>query len=163
MARNSDPRSTAASDDAIDVRLVRDLAELLSGSDLTEIEVRKGGFRIRVARAAAAAAVPAASPVSVSVAAPAPTVLVEPAAAKPADHAGVVKSPMVGTVYRRPNPEAKPFVEIGATVAAGDRVMLVEAMKTFNEIVAPRAGTVSAVLVEDGEPVEYGQALLVID
>ena len=84
-------------------------------------------------------------------------------AAKPADHPGAVKSPMVGTAYRRPSPDAKPFVEVGSTVAAGDRVMLVEAMKTFNEIVATRAGTVSAILVEDGQPVEFGQAMLIVE
>jgi acetyl-CoA carboxylase biotin carboxyl carrier protein len=78
-------------------------------------------------------------------------------------HPGTVTSPMVGTVYLRPSPDARPFVEIGTTVKAGEKVLLVEAMKTFNEIVAPRAGTVTAILVEDGQPVEYGEALLVIE
>ena len=81
----------------------------------------------------------------------------------PAELAGAVKSPMVGTAYLRPSPEAKPFVEIGASVKAGDKILLVEAMKTFNEIVAPRAGKVTHILVEDGAPVEYGQALMVIE
>ena len=78
-------------------------------------------------------------------------------------HPGAVLSPMVGTAYRKPSPEAKTFVEIGSKVQAGDKVLLVEAMKTFNEIVAPRAGTVTAILVEDGQPVEYGEPLLVIE
>ena len=79
------------------------------------------------------------------------------------DNPGTVKSPMVGTVYRRPSPDAKAFVELGATVKAGEKILLVEAMKTFNEIVAPRSGTVTTILVEDGQPVEYGEPLLVIE
>lgn len=157
------PASKAPASETIDTRLVRDLADMLSATDLTEIEVQKGDLRIRVARGGTVAAAPA-SPVSVSVATPAAiTTVASTVADKPADHPGTVKSPMVGTAYRRPNPEAKPFVEVGSTVSAGDRVLLVEAMKTFNEIVAPRSGTVSAVLVEDGQPVEYGQPLLVIE
>ena len=78
-------------------------------------------------------------------------------------HAGSVASPMVGTAYRRPSPDAKAFVEIGSTVKQGDKILLIEAMKTFNEIVAPRSGTVTAIFVEDGQPVEYGEALLVIE
>ena len=85
------------------------------------------------------------------------------AAPAPADHPGTVKSPMVGTVYRRPSPEAKAFVDVGSQVKAGEKILLVEAMKTFNEIVAPRAGTVTAIMVEDGQPIEYGQPLLVIE
>ena len=85
------------------------------------------------------------------------------AATPPVDNPGTVKSPMVGTAFRRPSPDAKPFVDVGSTVKAGDRVLLVEAMKTFNEVVAPRAGTVTAILVEDGQPVEYGEPLLVIE
>jgi acetyl-CoA carboxylase biotin carboxyl carrier protein len=80
-----------------------------------------------------------------------------------ADHPGAVKSPMVGTAYVRPSPEAKPFVEVGSHVKTGDKILLVEAMKTFNEIVAPRPGTVTAILVEDGQPVEYGEPLLIIE
>ncbi len=87
----------------------------------------------------------------------------EAAAVAPAELAGAVKSPMVGTAYLRPSPEAKPFVEVGSSVKAGDKILLVEAMKTFNEIVAPRAGKVTHILVEDGAPVEYGQALMVIE
>ncbi len=166
IARNAAARpaaKAAAAPDAIDTRLVRDLATMLGATDLTEIEVQKGDLRIRVARGSVAAPVAAPSPVSVSVAAPAAVTTAPTPPPKPADHPGAVKSPMVGTAYRRPSPEAKAFIEVGSTVAAGDRVLLVEAMKTFNEIVAPRAGTVSAVLVEDGTPVEFGQVLIVIE
>ena len=151
------------STDTFDTQLVRDLVEMLGSTDLSEIEVEKGDLRIRVARGSFSAPVAVPSPVSVSVAAPAAVTATPAPAAKPADHPGAVKSPMVGTAFRRPSPDAKPFVDIGSTVAVGDRVLLVEAMKTFNEIVAPRAGTVSAILVEDGQPVEFGQPLIIID
>jgi acetyl-CoA carboxylase biotin carboxyl carrier protein len=108
------------------------------------------------------------APVSVQVApAPAPVVLSPPAAADAAqqiaDHPGVVKSPMVGTAYLRPSPEALPFVEVGSLVKVGEKILLVEAMKTFNEIIAPRGGTVTQILVADGQPVEYGEPLLIIE
>ncbi len=152
----------------IDPDLVRELARLINETDLTEIEVEKGDLKIRVARqinltvqaASAVAAAPAMPPVAAAAAAPKS---VEPAPAiAPAAHPGAVKSPMVGTVYRRPSPEAKPFVEVGSVVKEGDKLLLVEAMKTFNDIVAPRAGTVTAILVDDGQPVEYGEPLVVI-
>jgi acetyl-CoA carboxylase biotin carboxyl carrier protein len=151
----------------IDAALVREMAQLLTEADITEIEVEKGDLRIRVARATSVPAA-AASPVSVQVApSPAPVVLSAPASADAAqqiaDHPGAVKSPMVGTAYLRPSPEAAAFVEVGSLVKAGDKILLVEAMKTFNEIVAPRAGTVTAILVEDGQPVEYGEPLLIIE
>jgi acetyl-CoA carboxylase biotin carboxyl carrier protein len=151
----------------IDAALVREIAQLLSEADISEIEVQKGDLRIRVARTPSPPAVPMPSPVSVQVApSPAP-VLLSAAAADPAqqiaDHPGAVKSPMVGTAYLRPSPEAKAFVEVGSQVKAGDKILLVEAMKTFNEIVAPRAGTVTQILVEDGQPVEYGEPLLIIE
>jgi acetyl-CoA carboxylase biotin carboxyl carrier protein len=149
-----------------DAESVRELAKLLAETDLTEIEVQKGDMRVRVAR-------------NVSVMVSAPTVAAaaapradgEPqtsgAAALSASDAErkqkTVTSPMVGTAYRRPAPEAKPFVEVGATVKEGERILLIEAMKTFNEIVAPRSGTVSEILVEDGQPVEFGEPLMVID
>ena len=145
----------------IDPELVRELAQLLTQTDLTEIEVQKGDLRVRVARNLTATVhVPAAMPVAAAapVAAPAAT------EAKPtAAHPGAVTSPMVGTAYRRPSPDAKPFVEIGSVVKQGERLLLVEAMKTFNDIVAPRAGKVTAIMVEDGQPVEYGEPLLVIE
>ena len=147
----------------IDPELVRELAELLNQTDLTEIEVEKGDLRVRVARnISTTVQVPAAAPM---MAMPAPVAAAAaPAEAKPtAAHPGAVPSPMVGTAYRRPSPEAKPFIEVGQEVKAGERVLLVEAMKTFNDIVAPRAGKVVAILVEDGQPVEYGEPLLVIE
>ncbi|CAD5263295.1 acetyl CoA carboxylase, BCCP subunit [Bosea sp. 62] len=148
----------------IDPELVREMAQLINETDLTEIEVQKGDLRIRVARTitatvmapVAAAPAYAPAPVAAAVAAPAD-------AKAAAAHPGTVNSPMVGTAYRRPSPEAKPFIEIGQEVKAGERVLLVEAMKTFNDIVAPRAGKVVAILVEDGQPVEYGEPLLVIE
>ena len=146
--------------------LVRELAKMIAETDLTEIEVEKGDLRIRVARmpATVQAVAPAAAPTLV-----APPPLVAPAnplgeAAKSAGpHPGAVLSPMVGTAYRKPSPEAKSFVEIGSKVEAGERILLIEAMKTFNDITAPRSGTVTAILVEDGQPVEYGEPLLVIE
>jgi acetyl-CoA carboxylase biotin carboxyl carrier protein len=151
-----------AKDNPFDPDLVRELATLIADTDLTEIEVEKGDLRIRVARTVTAAVtVPVAAPPPVV--APPPVAAEVPAAKSVAAHPGAVLSPMVGTAYRRPSPEAKPFVEVGSKVAAGDKLLLVEAMKTFNEITAPRAGTVTALFVEDGTPVEYGEPLLVIE
>jgi acetyl-CoA carboxylase biotin carboxyl carrier protein len=145
-----------AKDNPFDPDLVRELANLIADTDLSEIEVEKGDLRIRVARmVTAAVTVPVAAPAALSEAA-------GPAKAG-APHPGAVLSPMVGTAYRKPSPDAKPFVEIGSKVQAGEKVLLIEAMKTFNEIVAPRAGTVTALYVEDGTPVEYGEPLLVIE
>ncbi|MCJ2050465.1 acetyl-CoA carboxylase biotin carboxyl carrier protein [Methylobacterium sp. J-070] len=150
--------------DAIDPELVRELANLVTETGLSEIEVEKGDLRIRVARRlepvsvqVAAAPVPAAAPPAPQ-AAPSALAPAEPARSQP----GSVPSPMVGTAYLRPSPEAKAFIDIGSKVAAGEKLLLIEAMKTFNEIVAPRAGTVTAIFVEDGQPVEFGEALLVI-
>src|SRR5947209_1528737 len=163
----SKPKKSATPTGGIDTTLVREMAQLLAEAGITEIEVQKGDLRIRVARMPAALAPAVPSPVSVQVApSPAPVVLAtQPAspAQSAADHPGAVKSPMVGTAYLRPSPEAKQFVEIGSQVKAGEKILLVEAMKTFNEIVAPRAGTVTQILVEDGQPVEYGEPLLIIE
>ena len=150
-----------------DPELVRELATLLAETDLTEIEVEKGDLRIRVARtvtasATAPMAAPAASaPVAIPAPPPVPTASAERAPAGPPP--GTVTSPMVGTAYRKPSPEAKAFIEVGSRVEVGDKLLLIEAMKTFNDIVAPRAGTVTAIFVEDGQPVEYGEPLLVIE
>jgi acetyl-CoA carboxylase biotin carboxyl carrier protein len=157
-----------AKENPFDPDLVRELANLIADTDLSEIEVEKGDLRIRVARTITAMTVPVAA---APVAAPAPVVAPPPSVAEAAaaaakasaPHPGAVLSPMVGTAYRKPSPDAKPFVEVGSKVQAGDKVLLVEAMKTFNEIVAPRAGTVTAIYVEDGTPVEYGEPLLVIE
>ena len=140
---------------AVDTELVEVLAQLVTRLGLSEIEVANGDFKIRVARQL--------SPAIIQPAAASPLAKAAAAAPAPADVPGTVKSPMVGTAYLRASPDAAPFVEIGAQVNAGDKVLLVEAMKTFNEILAPRAGTVTGILVEDGQPVEYGQPLLVIE
>jgi acetyl-CoA carboxylase biotin carboxyl carrier protein len=147
-----------------DPDLVRELATLIAATDLTEIEVEKGDLRIRVARTVTASvAAPMSTP---AFAAPQPAPLAPPVTAgiKPAvPHPGTVPSPMVGTAYRKPSPDAKDFVEVGSRIEAGERVLLIEAMKTFNEIAAPRSGVVTAIFVEDGQPVEYGEPLLVIE
>jgi len=158
-----------AKEHPIDPELVRELATLIAETDLTEIEVEKGDLRIRVARTITHA--PVTMPLQMPAPAPASTVpIAAVAAAEPAPgpksaaaHPGAVLSPMVGTAYRKPSPDAKPFVEIGSRVEAGDKVLLVEAMKTFNEITAPRSGVVTAIFVEDGQPVEYGEPLLLIE
>ena len=140
---------------AIDTELVEILAQLVTRLGLSEIEVAKGDLKIRVARQFSAPVIqPAVTP---------PQAAATGAPSAPADGPGMVKSPMVGTVYLRSSADAAPFVEVGAQVKTGDKVLLVEAMKTFNEILAPRAGTVTGILVDDGQPVEYGQPLLVIE
>jgi acetyl-CoA carboxylase biotin carboxyl carrier protein len=155
-----DPKPDASAPaGAIDTELVEALAELVTRHGLSEIEVANGEVRIRVARQLSSTIVQPLA--AVPQAAPAPAA--SEVSAAPADAPGTVKSPMVGTAYLRPSPDAAPFVEIGAQVKAGDKVLLVEAMKTFNEILAPRSGTVTGILVEDGQPVEYGQPLLVIE
>jgi acetyl-CoA carboxylase biotin carboxyl carrier protein len=157
--------------EAIDTRLVRRLADILKDTDLSEIEVERGDLKIRVARQAAvvAPAMVAAAPLA---AAPAPAPPLLPAAAPvapPAEPQGetlrgeVVKSPMVGAVYLQPQPGAKRFVSAGEQVSAGQTLLIIEAMKTMNPIPAPKAGTVVRVLVEDGQPVEFGEPLVVIE
>ncbi len=144
----------------IDAALVRELAELLTATDLTEIEVEDGDRKIRVARTLTAA------PMVQQVAA-APATAAAPAAAAPAApaadvHADAVKSPMVGTAYLSSEPGAAPFAAIGSTVAEGDTVIIIEAMKVMNAIAAPRGGTIKAMLVDNGQPVEFDQPLFVI-
>jgi acetyl-CoA carboxylase biotin carboxyl carrier protein len=149
---------------AVDKDLIRELATLLKESDLSEIEIEQSGFRIRVARGAPVHAVyaePQRAP-----APPAPTselAAQQGSLADPARHPGCIPSPMVGTVYRSPEPGAPAFVEVGDTVAAGQTILIVEAMKHMNEVTAPRGGKVVAVLVEDGQPVEYGEPLMIIE
>lgn len=154
----------------IDPNFIREIAALISETDLTEIEVAKGDLKIRVARQITMQAAPMQQFVSAPAAATAPAAVAAataaPAAAAPADlsaHPGTVRSPMVGTAYLRPSPGANQFIEIGTVVKAGDKILLVEAMKTFNEINAPRAGTITHIFVEDGRPVEYGEPLVVIE
>jgi len=157
-------------DHPIDPALVREIAKLISETDLTEIEVEKGDLKIRVARQITVQqvthAVPAqmmAAPMAAAPVAAAPASAPVEKAADLSAHPGAVRSPMVGTAYRRPSPGANAFIEVGSSVKAGEKILLVEAMKTFNEIVAPKAGTVTHILVEDGQPVEYGEALVVIE
>ncbi|MGA6946007.1 MAG: acetyl-CoA carboxylase biotin carboxyl carrier protein [Pseudolabrys sp.] len=145
----------------IDRDLIHELTALLDETGLTEIEIEQDGKRVRVARAAAISTVPSAA-VRMEVA-PQPGA---EAAVKPIDpskHPGVVISPMVGTAYAAPEPGGKPFIDIGGKVKAGDTLLIVEAMKTMNQIPAPRAGTVIQVLFEDGQPVEFGEPLVIIE
>jgi acetyl-CoA carboxylase biotin carboxyl carrier protein len=147
----------------VDAEAIRVLADILLDTGLTEIEIAEGDSRIRVVRAPATVQAAVAAPVAAMAA-------VQPAAAPPASdmtdfsqHPGAVKSPMVGVAYLSPEPGAPSFVNVGQTVAAGQTLLLIEAMKTFNQIKAPRAGTISRVLVNPGVPVEYGEVLMVID
>ena len=149
---------------AFDPELIRGLAALLRETDLSEIEVAQGDLRIRVARHfavnATVAPVPAADaqprPVETAAAPP-------PRALEPEAHPGTVTSPMVGTAYRAPEPGAPPFVDVGTQVREGQTLLVIEAMKTMNAIPAPRSGTVVSILFEDGQPVEYGEPLVVIE
>ena len=148
----------------VDVSLVRQLAELLDDTQLTEIEVEDGDRRIRVARTVHGGGAPVAyAPPPAPLAAPAAAPVAAPEAAPATISANAVRSPMVGTAYLSPNPEAKPFVAIGDTVAAGDTLVIVEAMKVMNPITAPSAGTVKAILIENGQPVEFDQPLVVVE
>jgi len=143
----------------IDQDLIRELAKLLEETGLSELEVEQDGMRVRVARGVrnVAAAIPA--PVAHAVAA-APAV---PIAADAVKHAGAVTSPMVGTAYLAPSPGAKAFVEVGTRVKAGDTLLIIEAMKTMNQIPAPRSGIVTQILVEDGQPVEFGEVMMIVE
>ncbi len=154
------PMSDAKS--AIDKTMIRDLAALMDETGLTEIEIEQNAMRLRVARQPAAVASYAPMPAPVAATAVAAATAAGPAKAG-AEHPGTVKSPMVGTAYRSPEPGAQPFVEIGAKVQSGQTVLIVEAMKTMNHIPAPKAGTVVQIMVQDGQPVEYGEPLLVIE
>ncbi|MBE7620599.1 acetyl-CoA carboxylase biotin carboxyl carrier protein [Gluconacetobacter entanii] len=148
----------------VDADAIRALAEILTETGLTEIEIAEKDSRVRVVRAAPAATHAVAPPPPV--AAPAPVAAPVPVAAPPADlskHPGAVTSPMVGVAYLTPDPSAPPFVTEGQQVVAGQTLMLIEAMKTFNQIKAPRAGTLTKILVPSGEPVEYGEVLAIIE
>jgi acetyl-CoA carboxylase biotin carboxyl carrier protein len=148
----------------IEADLVRQLAELLNQNDLTEIEVEDGDRKIVVKRSVVVAAAAPAAPAPAASSPSAPATPSTPAAAiSPASHPGAVKSPMVGTVFLAGEPGAKPFVSPGQTVKEGETLLIIEAMKVMNPIVAPRAGTVSQVLVLDAQPVEYDQPLVIIE
>jgi acetyl-CoA carboxylase biotin carboxyl carrier protein len=161
MARQpEDTTKSKSSDKSDDSALIRELALLLDETNLTEIEIERAGLRVRVARnISIAASLPAnTAPATAAAAAAGPAPV-----ADIAKHPGVVPSPMVGTVYWASEPGAKPFIEVGAKVTAGQTLLIIEAMKTMNQIPAPRAGTVTRILVEDGVPVEYGEPLVIIE
>jgi acetyl-CoA carboxylase biotin carboxyl carrier protein len=145
----------------IDQDLIRQLASLLKETDLTEIEIESDDLRVRVARQVATVSVP------VPMAAPAVSVPTGPGApaagTAPINHPGLVTSPMVGTAYRSPEPGARPYVDVGDAVSEGQTLLIVEAMKTMNQIAAPRAGRVTRIMVEDGQPVEFGEPLLIVE
>jgi len=160
MARQPDEK-VAAKFSSEDSALIRELALLLDETSLSEIEIERAGLRLRVARN-----ISVATSVPVAVAAPAAASAVAAAAAAATDfakHPGVVPSPMVGTAYWSPEPGAKPFIEVGSRVTAGQTLLIIEAMKTMNQIPSPRAGTVTQILVEDGQPVEFGEPLVIIE
>ena len=165
MKKPSGARTDGSPQSLVDIVAIDELAKIVARYDLNEVEVDLGDLRVRLARKREtqwrpAPAAPDAAPPSAKV-----SQSVEAAAteAPGADLARAVKSPMVGTAYLRSSPEAKPFVEIGSVVKTGDKLMLVEAMKTFNDIVAPHAGKVTTILVADGAPVEYDQPLMIIE
>ncbi|AMS42229.1 acetyl-CoA carboxylase biotin carboxyl carrier protein [Aminobacter sp. NyZ550] len=151
--------------DGVDQQLVRDLAGILNDTNLTEIEVELGDLKVRVSRQAAAAVQAYAAPAPLPLAAAAPVAAA--AAAAPAaavdSSKNAVPSPMVGTAYLAPSPDAKPFIEIGSVVKEGQTLLIIEAMKTMNQIPSPRSGTVKAILIEDAQPVEYGMPLVVVE
>lgn len=149
----------------VDIKLVRDLAGILDKAGLSEIEVEDGDRKIKVSRGGGnfVSTPIAAAPVPAPVAAPAAAAPAEAASAAPADdHAGAQKSPMVGTVYLAPEPGAADFISVGDKVAAGDTLLIVEAMKVMNPIAAESAGTIKSILVENGQPIEFDQPLVVI-
>jgi acetyl-CoA carboxylase biotin carboxyl carrier protein len=147
----------------IDQDLIRELAGLLDETGLSEIEVEQAGLRLRVARHIAGVAAAPAPVAGSAAAALQPVAMSSPASADPGKHPGVVASPMVGTAYMAAEPGARPFVDIGSKVALGDTLLIIEAMKTMNQIPAPRAGTVTQILVSDGTPVEFGEPLMIVE
>ena len=153
---------------AKDLKFVKELMALLEDSNLTDIDFQKGDLGISLSKSSPAAAVqhvmaPAAAPVAAAApAAPSQPVATKESPADAASHPGAVKSPMVGTAYTRPSPDADTFVNVGDKVKEGDTIMLIEAMKTFNPITAPKSGKIEQVLVDDASPVEFGEALFII-
>ncbi|UNK36864.1 acetyl-CoA carboxylase biotin carboxyl carrier protein [Shinella sp. H4-D48] len=146
----------------IDQALIRDLANILNETDLTEIEVEQDELRIRVSRAGTPQYVQAPMAAPAPVAAPAVSAAVAPAV-DARNNKNAVTAPMVGTAYLSPAPGARPFIEVGATVKEGQTILIIEAMKTMNQIPAPRSGKITEILVQDASPVEYGEPLIVIE
>ena len=162
MARQPDDKA-AAKFSSEDSALVRELALLLDETSLTEIEIERAGLRLRVARNISVAATMPMQMAAAPAALPAVPAAAAPAAADLSKHPGAVTSPMVGTAYWAPEPGAKPFIEVGSKVSVGQTLLIIEAMKTMNQIPSPRAGTVTQILVEDGQPVEFGEPLVIIE
>jgi acetyl-CoA carboxylase biotin carboxyl carrier protein len=158
MAGERKSKDNPKDNPVVDHALIRELAQLLDETGLTEIEFERDGQRVRVARQAQAVV---AAPLRAPVDGPLPVPVAEPL--DPAKHPGVVTSPMVGTAYVGAEPGARPFVEVGSRVETGDTLLIVEAMKTMNQIPSPRSGTVIQVLIEDGQPVEFGEPLMIIE
>ena len=159
MARQPDEKTAKPKMD--DSALIRELALLLDETNLTEIEIERAGLRVRVARGGGlAVSMPPVYPSVASASIPAAATLEITEIAK---HPGVVPSPMVGTAYWASEPGAKPFIEVGSKVSLGQTLLIIEAMKTMNQIPSPRAGTVTRILVEDGQPVEFGEPLVIIE
>lgn len=161
-AKDEGPKTGSA-----ESQMIRELAELLNDTGLTEIEIEKSGLKIRVAKKISITAAPFQAYAAAASAAPAEPAAAEakqtPSSNDPSKHPGAVKSPMVGTAYRSPEPGAPVFCEVGSKVNQGDTLLIIEAMKTMNQIPAPRAGTVTAILIENAQPVEYGEPLIIIE
>ena len=158
---NKSADKSAANFKSNDSALIRELALLLDETSLTEIEIERAGLRVRVARnITMTAAMPANYPPAGFATAASVTPV---AVADLAKHPGMVPSPMVGTAYWSPEPGAKPFIEVGSKVSAGQTLLIIEAMKTMNQIPSPRAGTVTQILIEDGQPVEFGEPMVIIE
>lgn len=153
-------KDSKSANDPLESRLIRDLAGILEETGLSEIEIEKAGLRVRVARNIQVSAVHAVSHAPVAAAAGS---AVAPAPKPDTSHPGLVTSPMVGTVYVAPSPGAAPFVKVGDTVTEGQTLLIIEAMKTMNQIPAPRAGRVTKIIISDGQPVEYGEPMLIVE
>jgi acetyl-CoA carboxylase biotin carboxyl carrier protein len=163
MARQPDEK-VAAKFSSEDSALIRELALLLDETSLSEIEIERAGLRLRVARnISVATSVPVAVAAPVGSAASATATAAAATVTDLAKHPGMVPSPMVGTAYWAPEPGAKPFIEVGQRVTVGQTLLIIEAMKTMNQIPSPRGGTVTQILVEDGQPVEFGEPLVIIE
>ena len=164
MARQPQDPSTPKSKIGDERELIRELAMLLDETNLTEIEIERAGLRVRVARnISVAAAIPAAHQPASAAPVAAASAASAPSSADIAKHPGAVPSPMVGTAYLASEPGAKPFIDIGSKVKVGETLLIIEAMKTMNQIPSTRAGTVTQILVEDGQPVEFGEPLVIIE
>ena len=161
--KKSAAKTAAASTEA---SFVKELADILDQAGLAELEYETDAVAIRLSRVTAAAPVAVAQPVAAAPVAAAPIAIAEPAPdlpANPADHPGAVKSPMVGTVYTAPEPDAPAFITEGAAVTAGQTLFIVEAMKVMNPITAPKAGTVVKIFVQNAQPIEFGEALVIVE